>query len=142
MTTHDAVNKGNFISLLNLLAEFDEKLNHHLQFSIISDEVTSNTQTKRSYLSVYTLLHGGMKHHPLKKFSFYFSYLTTTTGLAIATAIKESLNSLNVDISKARGQAYDGASAMSSNRCGVQAQIQKPASTGIFIHTVGVMCLI
>lgn len=29
--TCDAVNKGNFIALLNLLAEFDEILNRHLQ---------------------------------------------------------------------------------------------------------------
>ena len=76
-----------------------------------------------------------MKQLPLRKYSLIF----LTTGLAVATAIKESLSSHDVDISKARGQAYDGASAMSSDRCGVQAQIRKSAPMAI-IYTLSESC--
>ena len=70
----------------------------------------------------------------IKEVFFDFSYVATTTGLTVATTIKESLCSHNVDTSKARGQAYDGASAMSSDRCGVQAQIRKSAPMAIYTH--------
>ena len=41
--TSDSVNKGNFIALLNLLAEFDQDLNHHLQFGKKNYRYTSKT---------------------------------------------------------------------------------------------------
>ena len=103
-------------------------------FSIIADEVTESHSNNRF---VSDLCHGMTKyHHNLlsRKFFFYFTFLTRTTGLAISNAIKESLCTYNIDVSKARGQAYDGASAMSSNISGVQARIREAAPLALYTH--------
>ena len=47
-----------------------------------------------------------------------------------------SLKDNNVDISKARGQSYDGAQCMSSDKVGVQARISKRA---LYIYTAVAM---
>ena len=64
---------------------------------------------------------------------FDFCCLSRTTRVAIAAAIKESLKARGVDI-KARDQAYDGTSAMSSNRVGIQARIRDLASMAVYTH--------
>ena len=70
----------------------------------------------------------------IKELFFDFTYLTRTTGLSITTAIKESLATHNIDISKARVQAYDGAAAMSSNISGVQMHIHESAPLAVYTH--------
>lgn len=55
---------------------------------------------------------------------FDFVYLDKTDGESISRAIKECLSKRSIDITKARRQAYDGASAMSSSRVGVQTRIR------------------
>ena len=66
-----------------------------------------------------------------KEVFFDFTYFTRTTGLSIATAIKESLATHNIDISKTRGQAYDSTAAMSSNISGVQMCIRESAPLAV-----------
>ena len=48
-----------------------------------------------------------------------FVNLDKITGESIANAILSSLAENNIDVAFGRGQAYDGASAMSSEACGV-----------------------
>ena len=63
--------------------------------------------------------------------------LQRITGLHIANKIKEVLGHLGVDISNCRGQGYDGASNMSSNRVGVQALIRQDAPKAVYTHCSG-----
>ena len=65
---------------------------------------------------------------------FDFVHLARTTGEAIAHALIRSLNSHNIDISKVRGQSYDGAHGMLSEKVGVQAKIQQPSSRALYVH--------
>ena len=44
--------------------------------------------------------------------------------VAIAHAVIECLKDHNIDISKAKGQIYDGAQCMSSDKVGVRARIK------------------
>ena len=94
-------------------------------FSIIADEVTSKHSNQYTLSICPRFVTWRNETLSIKDFSFF--YLTTTTGLAVASCIKET--------------AYDGASAMSSDRCGVQAQMWKSAPMDI-LHTIGVMCSI
>jgi hypothetical protein len=55
----------------------------------------------------------------------HFSTLVRITGECIAAQICTDLKSLELDIKYVRGQGYDGASSMSSDRTGVQAHIKK-----------------
>ena len=56
------------------------------------------------------------------------------TGVLIAAKIKECLKSLGLNIEDCRGQRYDGASNMSSNRVGVQALLARSAQS--HLHTL------
>ena len=48
-----------------------------------------------------------------------YSILTRVTGKAIATCVLDNLNQLGLDVKNVRGQGYDGASNMSSERIGL-----------------------
>ena len=104
-------------------------------FSIIADEVTAH-HSNQEVLSICLrfVAYLPSQKPSIKEVFFDFSFLTTTTGHAIATAIIDSLRSHSIDISKARGQAYDGASAMSSNRIGAQALIHQSAPLAVYTH--------
>ena len=56
------------------------------------------------------------------------------TGEALSTAILSRLNACGLDVSKCRGQGYDGASTMSSSRVGVQKRIADVAPLAFYTH--------
>lgn len=60
--------------------------------------------------------------------------LPRITGSHIATAIKDVLSHLNIEIGDCRGQGYDGASNMSSENVGVQALIKKDTPKAVYMH--------
>ena len=53
---------------------------------------------------------------------------------SIANAILSCLAENNIDVAFARGQAYDGVSAMSSEACGVQGRIKKIAPMALYTY--------
>ena len=57
-------------------------------------------------------------------------------GEAIGHGVIECLKDHNVDISKAKGQSYDGAQCMFSDKVGVQARISTRA---LYIYTAAAM---
>ena len=61
----------------------------------------------------------------VKEFIFYFIYIERATGEAITHAVIECLKDHNIDISKARGQNYDGTQRMSSDKVGVEARLKR-----------------
>ncbi|KAK3735537.1 hypothetical protein QZH41_005014 [Actinostola sp. cb2023] len=67
-----------------------------------------------------------------------FKKLERTSGVAISTALLDTLRDLNIPIEDCRGQGYDGAASMSSGRVGVQAEIRNHgAPKAIYIHCAG-----
>ena len=67
----------------------------------------------------------------------HFSNLVQVTGERIAAQICSDLKSLELDIKNIRGQGYDGASNMSSDRIGVQAHIRKESPLAVYTHCSG-----
>ena len=55
-------------------------------------------------------------------------------GEAIAHGVIECMKDRNIDISKARGQSYDGAQCMSSDKVGVQARIEQLSTRALYVH--------
>ena len=66
-----------------------------------------------------------------------FCTLIRVTGEAIAKEIRESLKALDLDIKNLRGQGYDGAANMASERVGVQSLIRKDAPLATYTHCSG-----
>ena len=65
-------------------------------------------------------------------------YQIDDTGAdTITRSIKDALLRLNLSISRCRGQTYDGASAMSGRKTGVQARIKEDEPKALYNHCHG-----
>ena len=56
------------------------------------------------------------------------------SGESLSRAILTNLQRFGIDISKMRGQGYDGAAAMSGRLHGVQAYVRKVVPTAVYVH--------
>ena len=65
---------------------------------------------------------------------FDFVELQRANGEQIAQAILASLSANNIDIKECRGQAYDGASATSSQKVGVQSRVKEVSPLALYTH--------
>lgn len=112
-------------------------------FALIADESTSNG---REVLSVCLRLLDFIAE-PLKptkrEVLIDLCDLSRTTGEAIATAIRSSLESHRIDLLNCCGQAYDTTACMSSDAKGVQAHISKYAPNadyqGCCLHSLNLV---
>lgn len=66
-----------------------------------------------------------------------FSTLARVTGGSIATQMCTDLRNLDLEVKNIRGQGYDGALNMSSDRVGVQAHVRKESPLAIYTHCSG-----
>ena len=98
-------------------------------FSIMANEVTDPHGNQ--ILSVCLRM---LAHCKVKQFFFDLLCIERTTGEAIAHGVVECLKDRNIDISKARGQSYDGAQCMSSAKIGVQAMIEQLSTRALYVH--------
>ncbi|XP_068217819.1 52 kDa repressor of the inhibitor of the protein kinase-like [Palaemon carinicauda] len=103
-------NTGNFLSILNLLATHDPVLKCHHE----SGKRENQINISESFID--------------------FVNLDRTTGEAIADAILKSLTDNGYTYQNLRGQGYDGASAMSSSRTGINGRIMQVAPYAIYSH--------
>ena len=110
---------------------FDE-LREAKLFAILADEVTSNN-TEHLALCVRFV----DKEYSIREEFLTFIPLQRITGEQIAETILNFLGENNIDAENIRGQGYDGASNMSSDRLGVQARIRKIAPLAIYVHCSG-----
>ena len=99
-------------------------------FSIIADEVTGEHDNRE----VLSICFRYVDAEKINEVFFDFVELTRTTGAHIAAAILNSLQQNNIDVKMCRGQSYDGASAMSSERIGVQANIKAASPLALYTH--------
>ena len=99
-------------------------------FSIIADEVTGKYDNKEMLSICVRFIEG----ENISEVFLDFVELIRTTGAHIAEAIMLSLAQNKVDILKCRGQAYDGAAAMSSERVEVQARIKVVCPLALYTH--------
>lgn len=99
-------------------------------FCIIADGTTDITQ--REQLSV--IIRFVTAEYEVEESFLGLINLDSSTGEAIANAIKDVLLRLNVDILNCRSQVYDGAANMRGKRSGVYARIQEVVPEAIYIH--------
>nr|XP_054770920.1 52 kDa repressor of the inhibitor of the protein kinase-like [Lytechinus pictus] len=116
-----------------------EELLHPLKkttfYSIIADEVT-DPHANQEVLSVCVrFLDLSTADHPqIKEVFIDFIHLRRATGEKVGKAIMSVLRRNGLDVKNIRGQAYDGASAMSSSNVGTQAQIKAQNPLALYTH--------
>lgn len=101
-------------------------------YSIIVDEVTSHNKEVMPICIRFVDENKNIREEFLQ-----FTQLTRVTGEAIAKQLFSDLKDLNIDVKKIRGQGYDGARNMSSERVGVQAHIKKVSPLAVYTHCSG-----
>ena len=98
-------------------------------FSVLCDEATSS---KKEYMSM--VLRFIDKTNDIREEFVGFIPVVRTSGQMLAETILSTLDSFKLDIANCRGQGYDGASAMSSSRCGVQGLIRERNDKAVYFH--------
>lgn len=101
-------------------------------YSILADEATSHNEEKLSIVIRFVDANSDIREEFLE-----FRDLERTTGAAVSDTLLSTLRSLNIPIQDCRGQGYDGAASMSSQRVGVQANILTHAPKAVYVHCAG-----
>lgn len=112
-----------------------ECLQQSKYYSVIADEVT-DPHSNQEILSVCVRMvdFKNPETPEIKEVFLDFLYLQRTKGVSIAAGILKILEANNLDLKMLRGQAYDGAAAMSSGNVGTQAIIREKAPMALFTH--------
>ncbi len=98
-------------------------------FTVIADETTDISGIEQFSISVRYLFNQNI----CEKF-LGFIPVYDTTGYGLATALLNYLRNMNLNLNNLRGQAYDGASAMSGKFGGVQAEVKKNYPLAMYLH--------
>jgi hypothetical protein len=99
-------------------------------FTIIADETSDCAQREQCSLSLRYV----QNFKVVERFLAFTDLHGDQTSKSIAKNIIEKLVEVGLDPKLIRGQGYDGASAMSGNLSGVQAEIKKIAPSATYIH--------
>jgi Domain of unknown function (DUF4371)/hAT family C-terminal dimerisation region len=98
-------------------------------FTVIADG-TTDSATKEQLSTVIRFVKDGQ----LEEAFLGFEELNASTGAAIAFQIIQTLKLYGLDLSKMRGQGYDGCAAMKGDKMGCQAIIRREFPKALFMH--------
>ena len=102
-------------------------------FSLIVDESTDRSKREQMSLNVrFVEKNNGLTEVHEEFLGFYRA--KSTTGEAIFNLIIETTNDLGMDLTKLRGQTYDGASNMKGQHKGVQARMWQLQPKALYTH--------
>ncbi|XP_065060529.1 uncharacterized protein LOC135687791 [Rhopilema esculentum] len=104
-------------------------------YAVIVDEVTKKFANKEVLLVCICFLNS-INGEPKVEETFFQSMHMKgcTSGKNLGQNIVEILRSNDQVMADCRGQAYDGAAAMSSDRCGAQAEVRKEALIAAYTY--------
>ena len=120
---NDIIESIREVLLTQVLSQFKTKPD--TPFAIIAAEVTDTIENREVFAVCITFVDHSKGEPKIKEAFLDFVDLQRTTGQAIANGIIKALLNAGLSIKFIRGQAYDGASSMSSNRIGVQKIIKE-----------------
>lgn len=107
------------------------RVNNSKYFSLLADETADISGIEQLSLCVRYV---DMEKLSIQEDFLKFVPLTEMTGKGISEAILSELNSLGIESENIVGQGYDGASAMSGQFNGVQANIKKVLPNALYVH--------
>ena len=103
-------------------------------YSIIADEVTDKFTKKEVLVLCLRFLDTRERPAAIKEEFIDFANIGKTTGEAIANKPLEIIQRIGIPIENIRGQAYDGASAMASEKVGCQGRIKSVNKLAVYTH--------
>ena len=112
-----------------ILKDIVNEINRAKFYSIMADEVTSHNVEHLAICARFVDAESNIREVFLT-----FVKLERTTGAFVADQVMQFLNSVGLPLEHIRGQSYDGASNMSSERVGLQARIKLKSPLAVYIH--------
>ena len=114
-----------------------DSINRSRFFSVLADETTDiSCQEQLNLCARYV-----SDDFAIEESFLQFVPITDLSGKNLASTILNNLSDIGIDVSKMRGQGYDGATAMSGRLNGAQAYIREIIPT-VFTFTVQPIVLI
>jgi len=128
-TSHEVQNDLLKVMALNILRSVAVRLYDAMFFTIMADEKTDASNREQ-----VTII---LRWIDDTDFSVHEEFVGCTDSNTLVSIIKDALVRLNLPLSKARGQCYDGAANMSGIRNGVAAQLSKGEARAVYTHCYG-----
>lgn len=98
-------------------------------FSLEIDSTQDVAVMDQLSLCIRYVLKGEVQEHFLKMIE-----VKSSTGIEQYLLVKENLDSLSIDLKNLVSESFDGASNMSGQYSGLQAQLKKDSPSSIFTH--------
>lgn len=103
-------------------------------YSVIADEVTDSHSNQEIMSLCLRFVDCTLDKAEVKEIFVDFMHVERATGQKLADCIISMLAKLGLPIEDMRGQAYDGAAAMSSSNVGVHANIKRLNPLALYTH--------
>ena len=113
-----------------ILERLVKMINRSSFFSVLADETTDISCQEQLTLCARYL----SDDFSIEECFLQFVPVTDLSGQSLASTILNKLSKIGVDVSKMRGQGYDGAAAMSGKLNGAQAHIRDTIPTALYVH--------
>ena len=133
-TSHEVQNDLLKVMALNILMSVGARLHDAMFFTIMADETTDASNREQVTIILRWVDDADFSVH--EEFVGLYTVPWTDSN-ALASIIKDALVRLNLPLSKATGQCYDGAANMSGIRNGIAAQLSKGEAKAVYIHCYG-----
>ena len=124
--------QNEIISICNdlILKRLVDSINRSRFFSVLADETTDiSCQEQLTLCARYV-----SDDFAIEESFLQFIPITDLSGKNLASTILNNLSDIGIDVSKMRGQGYDGATAMSGRLNGAQAYIREIIPTALYLH--------
>ncbi|KAL5543108.1 hypothetical protein UlMin_010818 [Ulmus minor] len=145
--SEDSTNQGNFLELLNFLADHNEEVrvvalknapeNLRLTSPKIQKDIVNAFDESRDVSikeqMVVMFRYVNKKGYVIESF-IGIEHVANTTAVSLKTAIDKLFSKHGLSISRLRGQGYDGASNMSGEFNGLKTIIMKENECAFFVH--------
>ena len=129
-TSPDIQNEIMSIMAMQILRKVCEEIRENGPYTIMADECTDVANTERFTLCIRSV----GEDMSCCEFFIGLYQIAKIDSNSLVHAIKDTLLRMNIEISKCRGQCYDGASNMGGSRNGVAVQIAKEEKRALYIH--------
>lgn len=132
--SHEIQNELLKIMALKVLRTISACLHSSSFYSIMADETTDISNQEQVTIILRWVDDNDFSVHE----EFVGLYVVPSNDSnTLVSIVKDTLIRLNLPLSKARGQCYDGASCMSGVRNGVAAQLCKEEARAVYTHCYG-----
>eukprot|EP00731_Ephydatia_muelleri_P004931 Em0002g1107a len=136
---HEAQNEMLKIMALKVLKDIGLCLHKSPFYTIMADETTDKTNKEQVTLVLRWMDDSNFEVH--EEFIGLYEVESITSDSIVVSVVKDTLIRLNLSLSKARGQCYDGASNMSGIRNGASSYSAMQGGTKSRIHSLLWPCI-